>query len=251
MRWGSWVLKPLGPMSRVVSTFLWILIVIGAVFDVDRFSRLPFSGNSPLEISLIALTVLDLIFLVTLLIWIHRLSSRLRAQSEIKMRYTPGWAVGWFFVPVANLFMPFQAVKEIWTVVHRGTSRGSWILGLWWGLWLLSGPLRVFNYLYAGGPGLHFALARGIVLASPVVLLVVVNRLSSAYSANFSDLALTVLPVVTSPVGMAISATDLPSPAAAAGWLADPTGRHEWRYWNGTAWTRTVSSRGLQGDDPV
>ncbi|MBI1377051.1 MAG: DUF2510 domain-containing protein [Frankiales bacterium] len=34
-----------------------------------------------------------------------------------------------------------------------------------------------------------------------------------------------------------------------AAWLADPTERHEHRYWNGTEWTAHVSDGGVQGSD--
>ena len=38
----------------------------------------------------------------------------------------------------------------------------------------------------------------------------------------------------------------------AAAWYADPLGRHELRYWNGTEWTERVSSHGRQSvDAPV
>ena len=36
----------------------------------------------------------------------------------------------------------------------------------------------------------------------------------------------------------------------AAGWLVDPTGRHEKRYWSGTEWTEHVSDGGVPGTDP-
>ena len=37
-----------------------------------------------------------------------------------------------------------------------------------------------------------------------------------------------------------------------AGWKADPFGRHEHRYWDGTAWTAHVSDGGVTGtDEPV
>jgi putative membrane protein len=32
---------------------------------------------------------------------------------------------------------------------------------------------------------------------------------------------------------------------APAGWFLDPSGRHEWRYWNGTEWTTHVSRDGV------
>jgi hypothetical protein len=39
--------------------------------------------------------------------------------------------------------------------------------------------------------------------------------------------------------------------AASAGWLADPTGHHELRYWDGTVWTEHVSSAGIMSIDRV
>jgi uncharacterized protein YxjI len=34
-------------------------------------------------------------------------------------------------------------------------------------------------------------------------------------------------------------------------WHPDPTGRHELRYWDGSAWTDHVSDQGITGSDPV
>lgn len=34
-------------------------------------------------------------------------------------------------------------------------------------------------------------------------------------------------------------------------WGVDPTGRHELRYWDGTAWTSAVSDHGIAADDPI
>lgn len=39
--------------------------------------------------------------------------------------------------------------------------------------------------------------------------------------------------------------------AAAAGWHADPLGRHEQRYWDGARWTAHVSDGGVLGVDPL
>lgn len=37
----------------------------------------------------------------------------------------------------------------------------------------------------------------------------------------------------------------------AAGWLPDPTERHELRYWDGSQWTEHVSGGGVTGTDPL
>jgi hypothetical protein len=34
-------------------------------------------------------------------------------------------------------------------------------------------------------------------------------------------------------------------------WAADPSGRHQWRYWDGKSWTEFVSDKGQQARDPL
>ncbi len=53
---------------------------------------------------------------------------------------SPGWSVGWFFVPFANLMMPYRAMREIveGSSVALGGSLGSESrLRFWWGFWLI------------------------------------------------------------------------------------------------------------------
>ena len=45
-----------------------------------------------------------------------------------------------------------------------------------------------------------------------------------------------------------VSAAPTPTPA---GWYGDPSGRHQYRYWNGTAWTEQVMSNNTQSVDPL
>ena len=50
--------------------------------------------------------------------------------------------------------------------------------------------------------------------------------------------------------GSAQQTTTPTAPAVPAGWYADPAGRYELRYWDGTAWTEHVSRAGQQYTDP-
>ena len=55
-------------------------------------------------------------------------------------------------------------------------------------------------------------------------------------------------PAVAEPaVAAAATATESTVPA---GWYADPSGRYELRYWDGSAWTEHVSRAGQQFTDP-
>jgi len=77
--------------------------------------------------------------------WIPCANRNARALGATGLRFTPGWSVGWYFVPVMNLFRPYQAMKEIWmaSVPSDATDRQqrapSSLLGSWWALWLVSG----------------------------------------------------------------------------------------------------------------
>jgi hypothetical protein len=48
----------------------------------------------------------------------------------------------------------------------------------------------------------------------------------------------------------AAEAAPAAEPAVPAGWYADPSGRFELRYWDGSAWTEHVSRAGQQFTDP-
>jgi len=59
------------------------------------------------------------------------------------MSNTPGWAAGWFFIPFANWWKPYAAMKEIWQgsdpdpSVHAFQARVTPLLPWWWCAWLL------------------------------------------------------------------------------------------------------------------
>ena len=129
---------------------------------------------------------------VTVLLWLHRASADAHALVD-GLSISPGWAVGWFFVPIANLVKPFTAVSEAWRVSH---APEDWafapvpaLLRWWWGAWIASNVLAGLDWRLnrAGGgaaPTVTLAgLAGGIAaLASALLLAQVVRRLSTAQS---------------------------------------------------------------------
>lgn len=85
--------------------------------------------------------------------WIYRASANAHALST-DLTITPGWAVGWYFVPFANLAMPFQAMKEVWRESHEAAGRHeeseSPLLGWWWGLWIATNVLGNLSMALGG-----------------------------------------------------------------------------------------------------
>jgi len=102
-----------------------------------------------LVIDFLALVVSGIITLV----WIHRANTNAHALTTQAMEFTPGWAVGWNFVPFASLWKPFQVVREIWDVSKSPSVDGDGapaIMRLWWGLWIANNIFAQISGRLAG-----------------------------------------------------------------------------------------------------
>ncbi|MGV6806985.1 MAG: DUF4328 domain-containing protein [bacterium] len=77
--------------------------------------------------------------------WIYRANYNARQLGAKDMKFTPGWSIGYYFIPILTLWKPFQAMKEIWKASHNpnnwSNEKASSILGLWWFLWIVSNML--------------------------------------------------------------------------------------------------------------
>jgi hypothetical protein len=96
----------------------------------------------------VGVTGLYLVCAVVFAMFLHRANRNARALGAEYMKFTPGWTVGWFFVPFANLFKPYQAAKEIWEASRPdgGLPVTSSVLVLWWGSWLASNVTGQLNF---------------------------------------------------------------------------------------------------------
>ena len=88
-----------------------------------------------------SVTLLSLLLSIVLVgMWIHKAHANLFAAGLSGLRYSPGWSVGWFFVPLLNLFKPYDAMRELWHASfgahERFDSPAPSHLQLWWGLWI-------------------------------------------------------------------------------------------------------------------
>ena len=94
--------------------------------------------DGPVALLLLGTSVLYLVTGVIVLCWIYRTNRNAWAAGDGAMTIRPGWAVGWFFIPVAALWKPFSAFHETWQVSHAAEE--PWetptLLRVWWGCWL-------------------------------------------------------------------------------------------------------------------
>jgi hypothetical protein len=122
--------------------------------------------------------------------WIYRANANAHCLSA-DMTITPGWAVGWFFVPFANLVMPYQAMKETWRESHEAAGLfeeiESPILPWWWGLWIAGNVVANLAFMFGGrapdaleaAPFVDVAAAI-LHIAAGLFLILLMKRLSRA-----------------------------------------------------------------------
>ncbi|WP_169711809.1 DUF4328 domain-containing protein [Henriciella litoralis] len=71
----------------------------------------------------------------------YRANRNLYSVAPKTVTHHPGWAVGSYFLPIANLFVPAQAMSEIYHGTYKMTgeeSRANSPISIWWGAWLVS-----------------------------------------------------------------------------------------------------------------
>ncbi|WP_428629729.1 DUF4328 domain-containing protein [Sphingopyxis sp.] len=130
------------------------LMLIGEIAELQGWISLDNAGDVTSPDGLYAGVLLAnwLLLVATYVVfgmWIYRAAANVDAAMVLGFRYTPGWAVGWHFVPIANLYKPFDAMRQIWNASHSGgrdLDRGEPLLVYWWGLWVLTGIASYFAF---------------------------------------------------------------------------------------------------------
>jgi Domain of unknown function (DUF4328) len=89
-----------------------------------------------------------LIYLATVVcfcVWLYRAYANLRIFDPSQgLDYTPTMAVGSFFIPFANLVIPYRAVREVWQKSGTPDERQFGLhtcpasFPIWWMFWLLA-----------------------------------------------------------------------------------------------------------------
>ncbi|MEM7052292.1 MAG: DUF4328 domain-containing protein [Acidobacteriota bacterium] len=150
--------RDLGELTQAVRFWLGLGVVLAVVAIVSSVMVTNFLSSDVLtpaeaeshDSRQLVVTGLQLIVhLITVVFfarWIVRAHRNAWAFGGEKLRMTPGWAVGYFFLPLLNLWRPYQGMKDLWQASHNQASWSSLaagaILPLWWLLWLLAGALQ-------------------------------------------------------------------------------------------------------------
>ena len=183
--------------AHVRARIVKILLIIGAIVtgmsliveslslafpplgEDQELSDNPIGAALTLVIFLVA--VLELLIYVTtvvfFLMWLYRASNNLQAfNPSSRPDYSPGWAVGSFFIPFVNLVVPYRAVKEVWQKssppdeAFLSAPSPPAIFPIWWLFWLLSA--------FAGNISMRLSFNENVPESTATMVSIVASALS-------------------------------------------------------------------------
>ncbi|HLR54835.1 MAG TPA: DUF4328 domain-containing protein [Pseudogracilibacillus sp.] len=100
-------------------------------------------------------SVIRIVFIVFFFIWLYRAYAHLQEQHVTGLAHTPRWAIGWYFIPVMNLYKPFSVMRELTLAsFHAVSNPDHWKLKkapayiiVWWLLFLGGNIAFLFDLL--------------------------------------------------------------------------------------------------------
>lgn len=150
-----------------------------------------FAQTAPISMLLIFATI------VVFLCWFRRCRLNAEIFAPGTHKYSTGFAVGGWFIPVAMWWIPRRIALDVWRA--NGSVGGAWMINAWWVAWLaktLSGGIAAGFQSHPNGYSLY-KMVVGVVAAG---LAIVVIRQVTAGQDGKARADLAVLPFAPTPV---------------------------------------------------
>jgi hypothetical protein len=136
-------------LSRAQGPGRIAMSIFGAVAVLSLTTRL-WIGSLPLGVARLYAPGRSFVIFVGIifyLVWLHRVTAAFKGQS----RFTPGMAVGSWFIPFYNFVAPCLSLADVWRRVMGGQH--AWLPGVWWATYL---AFIVLNGVYSNAAVLQF-----------------------------------------------------------------------------------------------
>lgn len=174
-----------------------------AGFDEDAANRADYAMAGTGVLYVAVLLAVGTLFII----WFHRARQNAEVFAPDTQRRTPGWAIGAWFIPIANLWIPRGIAADVLRASnpdpYDGKPVGRGLLNAWWGAWVWAVVFdRYASRVYEraqGADAVHDATAlliagAGFDVLAAVLAVLFVRRLTSLQHAK--ALALRAVPSV-------------------------------------------------------
>lgn len=156
-------LRPNEQRGKAALALIWIMLAVELLMGVSNYfeyrllsswvdgepvSMEAAAANDSRQLLIAILLIATRIAsIVTFILWFRRAYYNLHLRVR-NLQNTEGWAAGAWFIPIVNLYMPYQIMKELYveTFALMGNKKGEYpenfttaFVGWWWFLWIATG----------------------------------------------------------------------------------------------------------------
>lgn len=217
---------PLGPVvesAKTRKTFAMVLMICLLVLSVlslllgitniflyiDYGNSYAMTENTHVEFTIIIVetifdfmwNILNIVFIVAFLMWLHRAYKRLQYFGVKGLSYSPAWAVGWYFIPILAAIIPYIVMRELWNASFYAEQDSAqwrkkpaaWLL-FWWLPYLAASFINRLNnrlsFETAGDyklDAIYVLIVESSYILSGVMLLMMMNRVTKAQDEELGE----------------------------------------------------------------
>lgn len=154
---GTWIQVVLWVCAAVSALLLAFALAAHAAYDrlVDSVSPGSLgdavAANDAFELAIGSWILVSLAAGVAFIVWLYQAGRYVRREGRSGGRFGPGWAIGGWFIPLANLVLPALYASELWRMSdpavrtddpegwrHRPIDGKLWT---WWGMFSVAAIL--------------------------------------------------------------------------------------------------------------
>jgi Domain of unknown function (DUF4328) len=148
--------------------------------------------RSVVAVGQLIILILSMIFFI---MWFRRAYYNLQQLPWNYARYSEGWAAGGWFIPIINLFYPYQIMIDLWRGMQNaikerfGDPQPSTLVGFWWATYLINNFFAyISTYVTRGSEDVKGLLAASVMesiseIISIIALLITIRLIMKV--ANF------------------------------------------------------------------
>lgn len=151
-----WIALAMNIISLISSYFQYVLLQTAANGGEISIENVTSNDNREQAIGIIQLIVF-VVSAITFIQWFRRAYFNLHLRVN-HLSQSEGWAAGCWFVPIINLFRPYQIMKELFQATHFFLKRNDVntsehfsmpSLSLWWTFWIIDRFFGQFVFKYS------------------------------------------------------------------------------------------------------
>lgn len=151
-----WIALAMNCISLISSYFQYDLLQTAANGGEISTEYATSNDNREQAIGIIQIIVFA-VSAITFIQWFRRAYFNLHLRVN-HLSHSEGWAAGCWFVPIVNLFRPYQIMKELFQATHFFLKRNEMhtrehlstsSLGLWWTFWIIDRIFGQFVFKYS------------------------------------------------------------------------------------------------------